>query len=451
MKKLLMSLMCLALGASLFGADLYISREKGSKQGPGTKEKPFKALADAIRAARPGDTIYMAAGNYSGPAGACTIEINKPVTIKGGYSNDFASRDIAKFTTKIQPPNNKNNTKGTNGGVLFLNLPAGAGPDMVVDGIVINQGFMNSYDTMGKPQGVETGAWLEGPAKGSGDKFPSANIYSINSPAASRYEGNIIIRNCIICNSGNFGINLNLFKGSVKILNNVFVACRMISCNVACSNRSTNIDCEFANNTVLFSWSRSKDLTKMGYGYSCNAHVSSNVHHNIFGLNVFAGIDDDKKGDMTTMANSFDNNLFFLNRQGDVVVSGNRILVHYFMADEDYFEDIVDYPGIESAEGNVSLKDPPATFLDAIDDAYLKAFLNAVYSEKVDYDENSTANLFRAAMGMNKDGKIEPRITMFCNRYPLEKTFKLFGAHKDFGAQKPADPAPAPDARDIIN
>ena len=63
MKKLLMSLMCLALGASVFGADLYVSQANGKKKGPGTKEEPFKAISDAVKAANPGDTIYMAAGN----------------------------------------------------------------------------------------------------------------------------------------------------------------------------------------------------------------------------------------------------------------------------------------------------------------------------------------------------------------------------------------------------
>ena len=107
MKKLLMSLMCLAIGASVFGADLYISQANGKKKGPGTKEEPFKAIADALKAANPGDTIYMAAGNYSGLLGASEIIIDKPVTIKGGYTDDFATRDLAKFTTKIQPPNDK--------------------------------------------------------------------------------------------------------------------------------------------------------------------------------------------------------------------------------------------------------------------------------------------------------------------------------------------------------
>lgn len=441
MKKLLMSLMCLAIGASVFGADLYVSQANGKKKGPGTKEEPFKAIADAIKAAQPGDTIYMAAGNYSGLLGASEIIIDKPVTIRGGYSDDFATRDLAKYTTKIQPPNDKNDSKGL--GVLTLKLPAGAGPDMVIDGIVIDQSFMNSYhDTKGKPEGVETGMWLQGPAKGSKDKFPSAASYSIYSETQNRFEGNVIVQNCVISNSGNFGINLSQYKGSVKILNNVFVACRMISCIVSCSNGSAPIDCEFAHNTVLFSWSRLDDLADMGYGYRCSTRVNSNIHHNIFGLSVFAGIGNDK-GDTKTMKNIFNNNVFFLNKKGDVAITKSPSIL-LLKVDSDEFEDMVDYPGMEDVDGNVSLKDP-AAFKGAIDEAYLNAFLNASYSETTDFDENSPANQLRAALGMNKVGKIETKVTMYANRYPMEKTFKLFGAYKGYGAQVPSAPMPAAD------
>lgn len=448
MKKLLTTLMCLALGAFVFGADLYVSQANGKKKGPGTKEEPFKAIADAIKAAQPGDTIRMAAGNYSGLLGASEIVIDKPVTVIGGYSDDFATRDIAKFTTRIQPPNEKNDSKGL--GVITLKLPAGAGPDMVIDGIVIDQSFMNSYhDTKGKPEGVETGMWLEPPAKGSKDQFASAKSYSIYSETQGRFEGNIIVRNCVFSNSGNYGININLYKGKVTVENNLFVACRMISCNVLCSSaQNGDVTCEFANNTVLFTWSRTDDFGDMGYGYRCNAKVKSNVHHNIFGLNVMSGVDN-TLGDPKTKSIILDNNVFFLNKQGDVTVTKSPSILK-IKVDDDAFEDMVDLPGMEDVDGNISLKDP-AAFKGAIDEAYLNAFLTASYSETTDFDENSPANQLRSALGMNLVGKIETKVSMYGNRYPLEKTFKLFGAYKGYGAQAPAEPAPLPAGEVKIN
>ena len=103
------------------------------------------------------------------------------------------------------------------------------------------------------------------PAKGANDKFASAKSYSIYKPTANRYEGNITVQNCVISNAGNYGINIWQYKGTVKILNNVFVACRMESCEVSCSSaKAGDVECEFANNTVLFTWSRLDDLADMG-------------------------------------------------------------------------------------------------------------------------------------------------------------------------------------------
>jgi len=432
MKKLLLSAMCLALGAALFGADLYVSQTTGKKKGPGTKEAPFKNITDAVKKASPGDTIHIAEGKYAGLLGASEIIIDKAVTLVGSYAPDFSARDIAKHATLIQPPNDKNGTKGI--GLLTLNPPAGPGPDLVVDGLVIDQSYMNSYhDVKGKPAGVETGMWLEPPSKGSKDKFASAKSYSIYKETKNRFEGNVIIRNCIIANAGNFGVNISHYKGNVKILNNVFVACRMESCEVSCSNSAAGaVEAEFANNTVLFTWSRTDDLGDMGYGFRCMAKVTANIHHNIFGLNVYAGVGNDK-GDAKSKKVKLDNNIFFLNKKADVTaVKSPNIL--YLRVDSEEFEDMSDFPGMASVEGNVALKDP-AAFKGAINNAYLTAFLNVSYSEKTDYDENSPANVFRAAMGMNKVGKIETKVSMYGNRYPLTETPKLFGAVAGHGAQ----------------
>ena len=105
--------------------------------------------------------------------------------------------------------------------------------------------------------------------------------------------------------------------------------------------------------------------------------------------------------------------------------------------DEEAFEDMSDFPGMASVEGNVSLKDP-AKFKGIINEAYLTAFLNATYTEKTDYDPNSPANVFRSALGINQRGTIQTKVSMYGNRYPLAEVYKLFGAVPGFGAQVPA-------------
>ncbi|MBQ9337202.1 MAG: right-handed parallel beta-helix repeat-containing protein [Lentisphaeria bacterium] len=431
-KKGLFAVLVAAVVCPMAAADWYVSPAGKKKAAGNAPSAPLKDVYTAISKAKAGDRILLAAGKYTGQMGASEIIIDKPISLIGGYSPDFSQRDLVKYPSMIQPANDKNDTKGLS--VITLKLPNGKGPDMVIDGIVIDQSYMNSYHTVkGKPAGVETGMWLEPPAKGANDKFGSAKSYSIYNPTASRYEGNIIIKNCIISNSGNFGINISMFSGKVQILNNIFVACRMEACEVSCSNaKSGAVECEFANNTVLFTWSRTAEFTDMGYGFRCLAKVTSNIHHNIFGLNIFSGVGNDK-GDAKSKKIKLDNNVFFLNKQSDVtaVKSPNILKLN---VGTDAFEDMEDFPGMESVEGNIALKDP-AAFKGVINDAYLTAFLNASYSEKTDYNENSPANLFRAAMGMNKVGTIQTKVSMYGNRYPLQDTFKLFGAYKGYGAQ----------------
>ena len=428
---LTLALLCVGLGLS--AADLYVSAGTGKKKGPGTKDAPFKTINDAIKKAKPGDVIHIAGGKYVGKLGASEIIVDKAVSLVGSYSPDFSKRDVAAFPTLIQPANDKNDTKGLS--VLTLNPPAGRGPDMVIDGLVIDQSYMNSYHTVkGKPEGVETGMWLEPPAKGANDKFASAKSYSIYKPTANRFQGNITIQNCVIANAGNFGINISHFAGSVKILNNLFVACRMEACDISCSNAQAGaVTVEFAYNTVLFTWSRTSEMTDMGYGFRCMTKVTSNIHHNIFGLNVFAGVGNEK-GDPKSKNIKLDNNIFFLNKIADVTaVKSPNILK--LRVDDEAFEDMSDFPGMSSVEGNVSLKDPKA-FKGLINEAYLTAFLNATYTEKTDYDPNSPANRFRADFGINQRGTIQTKVSMYGNRYPLAEVYKLFGAVKGCGAQK---------------
>ena len=40
-------------------------------------------------------------------------------------------------------------------------------------------------------------------------------------------------------------------------------------------------------------------------------------------------------------------------------------------------------------------------------------------------------------MGLNKQGKLKTKVSMYANRYPLEDALKLFGALKNVGVQKP--------------
>ena len=206
----------------------------------------------------------------------------------------------------------------------------------------------------------------------------------------------------------------------------------MIGAQVLCTNKDPLVEWEFANNTVLFTWSRTNDLGDMGFGIRTNANVKANIHDNIIGLNVLTGFDN-TKGDAKTKKTNIDGNVFFLNRESDIQMTISPSIAKVRV---DGFEDLEGTDGIESIEDNVDLSDP-SVFAGRINPQYLNAFLSMKYSESTKLDEGK-ANGLRSVLGLPLQGTITTKVDMYANRYPMEDALKLFGAMQGKGAQIPA-------------
>ena len=424
-----------AMAAS--AADIYVSLSTGKKKNAGTKEAPLKNLWHALQKAEDGDTIHLAEGIYPGNAKCNWFLIDKAVSVIGGYAKDFAVRDPLKFRTMFQPLNENNDKKGTGLGIFTIDFtkrpgmkPAGK-TDMVFDGLIFDDGQAQSYHPVkGKPDGVETGMWLEPPAKGN-TPFPSAKRYLVYSATANRAEGDITFRNCLFLNAGNIAMNLNWYKGKVKMENNVFCNNLMVGANVYSSNPQPGaVEWEFEKNTVLFTWSRTSELSDMGFGIRTTANVKSEIEDNIIGLSVLTGWDNTKGLDKTKKIEA-KGNVFFLNRQSDAQVTKSPSVVKVKV--DDFEDDLEGNYGIEKAEDNVGLADPKV-FNGRLNTAFLNAFLSMKYSESATLDAGKL-NAFRQAVGLPMQGTIVSKVDMFGNRYPLEDALKLFGAMEGKGAQ----------------
>ncbi len=434
--------------ANAFAADIYVSIETGKNKGDnaGSKEAPYKNLFKAIAEAKAGDTIHVAGGIYQGKAKQGWFEVTEPINIIGGYANDFSSRDPVKTPTVLQPMNANNPDQGTGRGILAYKLSNKKGYNVVVDGLTIDEAFSNTYHpNKGKPEGFALGMLVPtGPAKGNTIDNPTKEAQFSSRERALLHvdgtggEGNFTVQNCLFANGDNFGVQASFPRGNFVVKNNVFMNIRMQAISVfgafvdpwakkdAPKKHFANL--EVANNTVLFTWSRLNDLGDMGYGVRCEADFSCNFHHNIFGLTVMSAVDMSKGNDKTKKV-KVDKNVFFLNRRGDFSYTVSPSVKYIRYAD---FEDIED--DYESLEGNINLTDPKA-FGTKINQNYLKNFLSVSYTEKTDYDPNSPANQFRAALGMNQVGKIETNVSMYANHYPREEMYQLFGAMAGYGAQ----------------
>jgi len=420
---------------------IYVSKETGNNRGAGDISKPMKNLQKAIDKAGDNAVILVAQGNYFGTLDAGNIIINKPLKIYGGFSPDFKTRDILKYRTLVQPTATSNGTaKGQGTMQITVGNPHNQRSDVgevVIDGLLFNRGNSISYNARGegRPEGVESpmmqpigGAGIGGPDLTETNVLTTetAELY-LDNPSA-----NITIRNCAFVNGPNYGVR-GMFKGKADIQNNIFVALRMAAVEIPGSHATTNSVVNFKNNTVLFIWSRLKDLGDMGYGYRYMTKTDSYLDRNIIGLTTFSGIDrtrvDSPASKEAQRKTTCTNSIFFLNRQADLTIPGGGM---YQRIKVEGFEDVEQ---LAEVEGNVALKDP-SVFKGKIDPAYLNGFLNVSYKEKTSYDPNSPQNTFRAAMGMNMVGQMQSSATMFMNRYNFDKALELFGAVEGYGAQK---------------
>ena len=429
------SLVIFAVATTAFCAsakDVYVSLSSGKNNNAGTKEAPFKNIWKAVEKAQPGDVIHVAEGNYPGKMKCGWVQLDKPVSLVGGYSSDFSVRDPLKHKTMFQPKNDQNDKKGSAMALMRIDFKNQKGFKMLIDGLIFDDGFASSYhETKGKPEGFDTGMWLEGPAMNKlRDKFPSANRYSLFATLGYGTAGELEIRNCTFVNGSNFGVNINWFEGEVKMKNNVFCNNRMIGANVQSSNgQPGKVKWEFENNTVLFTWSRLNDLADMGFGVRVNANVEAEIENNIIGLNVLTGFDN-TKGNGKTKKIQLDGNVFFLNRESDVQMTVSPSVAKVRV---DGFEDLEGTDGIESIEDNVDLADPKV-FAGRINAKYLNSFLSMKYSESTKLDEGK-CNGLRSVLGLPLQGTIKTTCDMYANRYPMEDALKLFGAMEGKGAQ----------------
>jgi uncharacterized protein DUF1565 len=401
------------------GKVIYVIGKGGKNKNPGTKEKPMKNIDKAMAKAESGDTIVVAEGTFKGTFGVGFWEITKSVNLYGGFNRDFSARNPAKHLTVLQPGQDRF-SKAPKKHMFFTKNNFEPKHPIVVDGFVFEQGQMNPYESsQGKPEGVETGMMKVG----AGSRNPNATCVTL-------FGADLTVSNNVFVNCTNNAIRLKLGgtrgialngKGRALVANNVIVASRMSAVEVYGTEDNAGT-ADIHHNTILFTWSRVKDLATLGYGVEILTKVNFNIHDNVIGLNIGPGVNNQRFNPHIKM----DNNIFFGNKKKDFwfnPASNTNIRIN---AEE--FEDLE----LDSVEGNVNkfVKLP-------LDKAYTAGVIAASYSEKTDFNPDSQANKLRGALGLNKRGKIKSKVSMFANRYPWKEALKLWGAVKGKGAQNP--------------
>ena len=161
----------------------------------------------------------------------------------------------------------------------------------------------------------------------------------------------------------------------------------------------------------------------MGYGVRVMTKCDYNIHHNIIGASILAGVDHTRfnKNEWVKV----DNNIFFVNKDKDL---------HYSPASNTRLRiDVADFGDLEFASADGNKNEIPDGL--KVNQAYLNGYLNARYSEQTDLDRNSPANQWRSMLGMNLQGTMTSQVTMFANKYPWKDALLLFGNVNGYGAQ----------------
>jgi len=420
---------------SVAAQDLYVNSATGNNRNDGSKGSPFKNIQKAVDVAADGVTIHVAEGNYFGNLDNGSISVTKPVKIIGGYSSDFSTRDVLKHLTMVQP---SQATTATSSNPTFGIKVTKPGTEVVVDGLIFDRGNAIAYSANGegKPEGVESPKMVDGtPLEGIGGPnldIPKSKYKDIPILAIGNSTCDITIQNCAFINAPFYAISGTFMGKKIVITNCVFINCRMAAVEVPGGLAKEDPDFYFTNNTVLFSWSRTKDFGDMGYGFRLMTKIKNHVSNNIIGLSIFAGVDrsrfDSDKNREAQRVNNVENNIFFLNKQADLLIANSPNFLRIWV---DQFDDVEQ---LTKVDDNKSLTDP-TVFKGIINEPYLNGFLAASYKETTNVDRDSPANVFRQAMGMNIQGTMQSSVSMYANRYPWKEALKFFGAMPGYGAQ----------------
>jgi len=243
--------------------DWYVSVDRG-KGKKGTKEKPAKDLGNLLKKLEPGDVIHIAEGTYLGKGKNGSTTVTVPVSIIGGYSNDFSKRDPwGKHRTIFSGENKTKNYKMTSALRIDLNkvkAREGLPGKIVVDGLILDHGARNRYKTekqweIARKANPKTG---ENPTPESGALIVSAG----KNGMFDKIGWDIRIENCIVMNSAPTmgAMSISGYKRSkVVIRNNLIINNTGTGLYVGSKFGGQKYDPKgpnftIENNTILFTW-----------------------------------------------------------------------------------------------------------------------------------------------------------------------------------------------------
>ncbi len=286
------------------GTDYYVSQDRGRGR-KGTLEEPAKDLAAIAAFLEPGDRVHIAAGTYISKTGRGTDVINVPVSIFGGYSNDFQTRDPwGEYQTILSGTNDYNRSETTERLAILTDRShrewAGT---VAIDGIIVDNGPRNRYATDRRVNLLRKASPVAGEAPTPGNAGIKVRVGALTQ---------VEVTNCVVMNIGSSqgAIEVQLGREGTGLIHN----------NLVVNNTGEGIYCKtnhhaqdgmpsftVTHNTVLFSWTYDGIASFGGSSLMMDAYCRVTAENNVFGFGDQGGVNNVKICKDLTL----NNNLFF--------------------------------------------------------------------------------------------------------------------------------------------
>ena len=263
-----------------------------------TLEKPAKDLGNIISRLEQGDVICIAEGIYTGRGDRGVDDIDLAVSVIGGFSPDFTSRDpwgVHKtiFTGVHNSKNFETQTRlSIDSKKTATRLMESRGEPtehtIIVDGLIFDNGPRNYYKTEKEALIVRKGSPTHTPTPESGALTISTGVNS-----------KILIKNNIATNFAPTEGVFSVFGGKgakVEISNNVAVNNTGSGFRIGTSFTGEDIpQYKVSNNISIFNQKHSAFGTFGGSGIMLESSTAVEASHNVFAFNDNYGVDNTKR------------------------------------------------------------------------------------------------------------------------------------------------------------
>jgi hypothetical protein len=377
-----------------------------------TKDAPAKDIAAIVMQLQAGDVVHMAAGHYTSKADQSSDIISVPISIIGGYSPDFSTRDPwGQYKTVFGGTNDisKGLTTERIGILTDKDFREWSG-EIVIDGIIVDNGSRNYY-AEAEELVIRRKA---SPEKGM-NPTPNTPGIKVRTGGGTR----VIIRNCIVTNTAptQGAIDVQVGKdGSSLIENNLLV--NNTGAGIMCKSNHHGSDgqpqYEVRKNTILFTWKYDPIASHGGNSLMFDNSLTLVAEDNVFGFSDFGGVNNIKQCKTVTLRN----NLFVGHKAYDYQEFGTGLKL-------DELEDYANFITRESG-GNYS----QSINLD-VNKAWVERYFGRKEISRAEVDasaktSNSGANQLRAMFGLPlQAGTVKTDAETWLHRMGLEDAVRL--------------------------